>query len=740
MRPVPCGRALLRALSLFFVAAAAAFAGETALRIPRVARAPQLEDFISGRPREAEAVISEFFQREPGDGVPASQATTAYLSYDEHNFYVAFVCKDDPKLIRARMVKRDRIFTDDRVTFGLDTFHDHRRAYWFDVNPYNIQGDGIVTDGVDDSADWDAAWHSEARITADGYYVLFAIPFNILRFPNEARQTWGCFFGRIIGRNNETSLWPHMSRRRPGWVEQSADLEGLENLSVGRNVQIIPYGFLSRARYWDKDRYRSDTEPRAGLDAKMVLKDAFTLDLALNPDFSQVESDEPQVTVNQRYEVTYPDKRPFFLDNAALFKLPQELFFSRRIVDPQFGLRLTGKWGGWSMGVLGTDDRAPGAMLEASDRDFEQRTLAGVFRIQREFSDTSTIGILATSRDFGREHNRVGGLDARIRVLPNWFLSGQAATSETRTRDGARMTGPAYRLEFSHDGRHLVSSTAYSDVSPTFRAELGLIPRVDIRELEHRTGYVWRPEARSLKSWGFEVEVEGNWNRLGRLQDWELTPALTFEWERQTFLNVGHSEIFELYAGRGFRRQSRDISASTQWLSWLNLNTLWTTGTSIVYYPAAGRESTLGNSIYGSSGFTLVPRAQLRMENSYIYSSLRTRSQSDAADAGIFVNHIVRSKTNYQFNPALSLRTILDYNAVLPNPSFVDMERTRHMGVDVLLTYMLHPGTALHVGYMDQYDNLAFDPLLSPALQRTAFPDFSTGRQVFVKLSYLFNL
>jgi hypothetical protein len=300
------------------------------VRIPRVTRAPKLADFLQGTPRENELVISDFRQQEPGDGVPVSQPSRAFLSYDDKNFYVAFIFEDNPELIRARIAKREQIMQDDRFTICIDTFHDHRHSYWFDVNPYGVQADGNVTDGVEDDSSWDTLWYSEARITDKGYTGLATIPFKSIRFPTDDDQTWGLIVGRLIKRNNEFSMWPYVSKKRPGFVQQSGDMEGLHGISAGRNVQLIPYGMFTGSRYLDQPaagvaRFRSDREARGGVDGKVVLKDAFTLDVTVNPDFSQVESDAPQVTVNQRYEVYFPEKRPFFMENAGYFKTPQQL-------------------------------------------------------------------------------------------------------------------------------------------------------------------------------------------------------------------------------------------------------------------------------------------------------------------------------------------------------------------------------------------------------------------------------
>ncbi len=173
------------------------------ITIPRVSRAPKLSDFLNGTPREAETRVTDFRQMDPGDGDPVSQPTTAFLSYDAKNLYVAFIAKDDPKLIRARVAKRKQILTDDRITINIDTFHDHRHAYWFDVNPYAVQFDGITTDGYGDDFSWEGLWYTEAKITEDGYVVLITIPFKTLRFSNAPKQQWGVLLGRFIQRNNE---------------------------------------------------------------------------------------------------------------------------------------------------------------------------------------------------------------------------------------------------------------------------------------------------------------------------------------------------------------------------------------------------------------------------------------------------------------------------------------------------------------------------------------------------------
>jgi len=333
--------------------------------------------------------VSGFLQNEPGDGVPVSQPTDLYLSYDDDHLYAVFVCKDEPSKIRARMAKREDVFSDDLAVIHLDTFRDRRRFYIFAATPNAIQLDGIFTEGQGET-DWtfDTVWHSEGRLTPDGYVVIMAIPFRSIRFPKSPAQTWGILACRIIRRDAETSCWPYITQRVEGTAQQMATLEGLDNVSPGRNLQFIPYGVFAHARFLDPQTpaFRTDNDGRVGLDAKIVLRDALTFDIALNPDFSQVESDEPQVTVNQRFEVFFPERRPFFVENAGLFQTPldqyeRSLFFSRRIVDPQYGVRMTGKLGRWALGALAMDDQAPGRLLPSTDPSHERRAGIGILRI-----------------------------------------------------------------------------------------------------------------------------------------------------------------------------------------------------------------------------------------------------------------------------------------------------------------------------------------------------------------------
>lgn len=721
-----------------------AAADQATLQIRRVAEPPELEDFLDGAPADHGVEVDGFVQREPDDGKPVTQPTKAYVSYDDKNLYVVFVCKDtDPAKIRARMAGREQIFSDDTVAVGFDTFQDRQRSYVFLANPLGIQADAILTEGRGTDWKFDTLWHSRGQLTADGYIVWMAIPFKSLRFSNADVQTWGIALERDIPRTNESAFWPNISRKVEGVVQQYATLNGLERVSPGRNVQFIPYGVFAGARVLDTSTADRDTtgDARVGLDAKLVIRDQLTLDLAANPDFSQVESDEPQVTINQRFEVFFPEKRPFFIENSAFFQTPESLFFSRRIADPQLGARLTGKVGRWAVGGLVMDDRAPGQRVSPSDAAFGARAAIGVVRAQREFGQQSSIGALVTTRDFGSTSNRVFSVDTRLKLNPNWVFTGQAIASTTALADGTHLGGPAFVAGLNRSGRNFSYFLNYNDRDPEFRSSLGFIPRVDIRQAQQFMSYRWRPQKRRLLSFGPNLFALVNWTHDGTLQDWEVRTPMEFNWTGQTGLFVRRIEKSELFRGQSFRQHINDVSFGTAWLKWLEFWVFADEATRPNFFPANGAPPYLAHAVDGYVEVVVRPAPHIRVSQTYIYSRLSVRDDDRPAGVSgtpvIFDNHLLRSRLNYQFTRELSLRLIVDYNAVLPNASLVGVDREKQFSTDFLVTYLVNPGTALYVGYTDRYENLARDP--GRPVDRLGAPSTSTARQFFVKTSYLWR-
>ena len=725
--------------------------------IPRVDEAPALEDFLEMKPSPRLAgrmlKVTNFTQTLPRDGEPVSQPTDAYLGYDSEHIYVVTVAFDaQPGLIRARVTPREKFSGDDKIDVFLDTFHDERRAYGFTCNPLGVQMDGRWTEGGNFDSSFNAIWHSKGRLTDRGYVLWMAIPFRSLRFPAVTQQEWGLVLIRWIPRNNENSAWPWVKGTIDGRLNQGATMVGIEGISPGRDIQVVPYGFVRSFRALetrDPERVAFNSrsaEPDAGLDAKFVIASRFALDVAANPDFSQIESDEPQITVNRRFEVLFKERRPFFLENADFFSTPINLFFSRRITEPRLGLRLTGKQGPYTIGTLVADDEAPGKAVLPDDPLHGSRAKFGVVRVNRDLFRDATVGFLFTDRELGGGHNRVGSVDSRFKLTPNWVATLQAAASSTRSPDGAASTGPAYAATLRREGRHFTQSTGYLDISPEFQTRTGFVNRTGIRSVTQQFNYLFRPEGRSLLSWGPSLGASGIWDHDdGTRLDWDLQAQLNVELTRQTkvgfFYNPGRERLRPgdfagLAAGADFSTRSHGISLSSQYVSQLTFSGTYTSGQAINLVPLRSEMPTPADSVEATLTFTARPNRHLLSENTYVLSRLTSIGTGER----IFSNHILRSRWNWQFSPELALRVILQYDAVFANPSRSRLETRRTFNADVLFTCLVNPWTALHVGYNGNLQNIALQPTDVGARIVRAGGMFQDARQFFIKFSYLVPL
>lgn len=515
-----------------------------------------------------------------------------------------------------------------------------------------------------------------------------------------------------------------------------ATLEGLERISRSHNAQIIPYiaGANSRS-LGEGPGLTKSSDLRVGVDGKYVFRDALTLDFTVNPDFSQVESDDPQVTLNQRYEVFYPEKRPFFFDNAAYFSTPVNLFHSRRVVDPGAGARLTGKIGNWTIGLLGTNDRAPGKSVSLTDPQRGDLASIGVARVTREIGKQSSAGAFFSDREFGPSYNRVAAADLNWRFDPSWTLRAQGIHSDDRERNSAATAGSAVFVQVSGGDRNGAYAATYSAFDPDFRAPLGFIRRVGIRQSDQFLSYYWHPKSGPVTSVGPSTSQSVVYDYSGRLTDWTGGSQFDISFRGPTRLTVSRYTSYEYYLGRNFVKALTGTSFYTARLKWMDVFGSYYRGDAVNYVPAAGLQPFLGLSDIANLGAN-IHFARFRVESYYTYTRLRSKS-SDV----VFNNHIARSKLNYQFTRALSARAILDYYAQLPNEYLIDQTRFKQLGADVLITYMVHPGTALYIGYSNRFQNLGIDPanprLLIPI---GGVPLFQTSHLLYFKLSYLLRL
>ena len=748
-----------------------AFAAPPSIQIPRIETAPTLADFEGMQPdlrvSKSMVKVTGFIAREPADGAEPSQNTDVYLAYDDHNLYAVFICWDkEPDKIRARMTRREDIFSDDSVEIMIDTFNDARRGYVFAANPLGVQWDALWTEGsigngqpADFSGfdpSFDTVWNSEGRLTGQGYMLLMAIPFKSLRFPNSDLQQWRIILNRSIPRTNENLFWPRISNQIQGRFNQAASATGIDRISPARNIQLIPYGLLRGFRDID-DRdpnhpfFESRTvQPEVGLDAKFILHDSFVLDATVNPDFSQVESDQPQITVNQRFAVFFPEKRPFFLENSNYFDSPIRLVFTRNIGHPEFGLRLTGKSGPWALGILASDDRAPGEALSPSDPHAGDRATYTIARVNRDILDQSTVGAIFTDREFAGGHNRVGGIDANLKLDPHWRLQGQAVTSSTF--DVIAGTPPAdglgYKLDLERTGRQLNLQSQYLDFSPNFETQTGFVNRVDLRQQILKATYYWRPEGKFLISYGPTLEQFNIWDHSGTPLDYFVYPGFRVDMTRGTYVNFhpfGYDDVRlrpidygTLSRVTAYPQPFWGIDGATSWFKQFELTAFFVSGAGVNFNPAAGQAPAIGHEDQGNFTFTFHAAGRLRIDNAYLLEHVRERDSHLTA----VTNHIFRTKWNYQFTRNLSARLILQYNAVLSNTAISSLSPNKNFNADFLITYLIHPGTAVYVGYNTDLGNLDRNLGLDPVtgtISTTRNSFINDSRQFFVKASYLYR-
>ncbi|MBQ14139.1 MAG: hypothetical protein CMQ17_07035 [Gammaproteobacteria bacterium] len=737
-----------------------AYAADSGVTIPKIDREPFFTDFSGMRPGTAlansMAKVENFVQREPDDGDAATQRTEAYIGYDEEQFYAIFLAFDtDPEQIRANLSSRENIDGDDTVGLTIDTFNDQRAAFSFRSTPFGIQWDARWTEGSSRRAGFDttfeAVWDSEGQLTDQGYMVKMAIPLRSLRFPDSSEQLWRVQFGRDIPRLSERSYWPAYSIGIEGRLNQTAMLTGIRDVSPGNNSQIIPFIFARDVDALDPGaaggpRFDRTAEQDVGIDAKFVFNDSMVLDLTLNPDFSQVESDQPQVTVNERFEVQFPERRPFFVENADFFATDSILVFTRRIVDPEGGVRFTGRAGNYGFGAIAINDEAPGLNRDPSDPLNGEKANIGILRGFRDISDQSRVGFLLTDRELGDGYNRVASLDGRFKLTDNWITNMQFIGTESEpVFGGETTTGYQRNIQVNRTGRTVSTHTHFVETTTNFDTELGFenrFFRADTSGIHNRLDLSFFPEGSTINSWGANVfDVYLNDTKGTRIYH-QLGPGfnLGFDTNRFGLSYTDYTEILRpqdfpgIVSNKRFDYDNWQLSFNNSTLSTLEFGVRYRAGKTLNLVPAAENLPAVADTSRIDIDVLWRPIDRLRVDNTYLLTELETREGGIKA----FTNEIIRSNWNYQFTKELSLRFIAQYEETDSGPAS-RLKDNKNLNFDLLLRYVINPWSAFYVGYNSNQSNFDIvevegerEVIASSDLRRD-------GDQLFVKFSYLFQ-
>ena len=750
--------------------------GRVTVRPRRTTTPPAVDGLLDDAVWSNAARITEFVQREPQDGAPATEDTDIYLAYDDSNLYLAFHAKyDDPGIMRANRVDRDRAgFGDDTISVYFDTFLDQQRAYVFSVNGYGVQGDSIVggrgggggggggfggggRGGVPrGDRSWDALFTSGGQPVADGFTAEMAIPFKSLRYParpGDAPHTWGFQVVRRIRGKDETVVWSPVSRDIAGFLPQMGVLDGMTGLSTSRNLEMQPTFTAFRYGAFDETAgglVDGEPQPEFGANFKYGVTPNLIADFTLNPDFSQIESDRPQVEVNQRFALFYPELRPFFLEGAEIFQIqaPVTVVHTRTIVDPQYGAKLTGKAGKTTLGVLFASDE--GASLGVDDRldpAFGQSAQTFVGRARYDLYSESFIGAIVTDREFLDGYSRLVGADSNFRIGATHQLGFRAFGTDRRSAQSGPQVNPcpstadveapaacgghAMDFGFRKRGRNLSYSIDSFALSPDFRTDVGFVRRTDQRETEARLEYEWWPQSWVI-SWGPEVRYGRNYNFDQVLEDEQFRAGVSANFAKNIRYSFDVDQDMERYYGFDFEKRRYRMFGNVNTSRVLSFGTGFDWGDE-VYFDGAnaflGRESGFRTFINFRPVSRFATNINITTSRFTDPLGLFTAGVNDgerSEDGEIFNVNIFRALNTYQVTDRLALRNITELNTW-----------DGKIALNFLATYRVNSGTAFYIGYDDHYQQ--HERFYDDQVNIIDRGYLQTNRAVFTKIQYLFR-
>ena len=726
--------------------------GRPTVLAPRIADGPRLDGRLDDDVWRTASRLTEFVQQRPLDGAPASEQTEVYVAYDSSSLYFGVHAHySDSGLVRANRVDRDQTTLDDRITLYLDPFLDQQRAFLFSVNGYGVQGDAIVgardrgpggargrrggggggggggsAGSVAPTGDpsWDALFDSAGVLVADGWTAEIAIPFKSLRYPQRGADEvhrWGFQIVRTIESKDESDVWAPISRDVSGFLSQMGVLEGMEGLSLSRNLEIMPTFTAVQAGSRDTTgQFNDDNNAEGGANIKYGITSNLTFDFTYNPDFSQIETDRPQIEVNQRFPINFPELRPFFLEGQELFNIrgPVTLVQTRTIVDPQYGAKLTGKLGRTALALVYANDEAPGKVDDRDDPAFGKTAQVMLARIRYDLYQESNLGVLVTDREFLDGHSRAGGVDGSLRLGSTHQFSFFAFGTNNRGLEGVERKGHIVEANLRKQGRNLSYFLAHYQIDPDFQTESGFVRRVDQKNTSSRMSYRWWPES-WIVNWGPEVNYRRNYDFEGVLQDEQMGLSLDARFARNIDFNASANREMERFREIDFWKTRFTVGGNVRTSRRISFGGEIDTGDQVLFED----NPFLGSGTDFQINMTLRPTSRLQSE--VTLDTSRFIDMRSGIEEEIFDVKIWRAFTTYQFTSRLLVRNIMEYNTF-----------DKRLLANILGTYRVNAGTVFFAGYDARYDQGdRFDGQLFPNNRL-----LRTNHAIFMKLQYLFRL
>lgn len=707
--------------------------------------------------------------------------TEALLMEDGENFYLAFVAEDpDPSQIRAFLRDRDKSWSDDIVGIKIDTYNDQRTAYRFLVNPMGSQIDGIESEVTKRESDaWDGIWDSAGEISDKGYIVEMALPLRMLNFTEkDTIQDWGIELMRFYPRNERLRLSNiYLDRNNNCELCQLHTVEGFSGAKQGDNLIVTPSLVTGRSEEKIDDEWESTNNTEASLDVRWGISPDLLLNATINPDFSTVETDNAQLNVNNNFALFFPEKRPFFLDNADYFDSNYNLVYTRNINAPNAGAKLTGRKDDHSFGLFITDDDTTNILIPgnraSSIAEIDDESKAAALRYRYNYNPDITLGWISTLRSAEDYQNVVNGIDGRIKLSTYDVFKFQTIVSSTeypsdlfeqfcyaddsedctkpeetectygdcdynekvlRTLKDDSFTGHAIRASYRHNDEKWFYRVNYNKQSSDFRGDLGFISRVDFNKWSIGGERKWYAEP---GQWWTKATIYSDWdifhNDNGELieKEWDLVARI--EAKHSSNLRLGLTSRDKV--GSRIDKSSLAIDANTTLFNEKRINL------------SGGIRPILGlrlhaNLHYGDAiDFSSNRLGKTKQFNTSIdwnankHLELRFKqvfNQLNADDANVFTARLTDMRATYQFSIKSFLRFTLVYNNTNRNPYnylYTDPEditaSSKNLSTELLYAYKINPQTVFYLGYSDgHYTEEEFSELEQQ------------NRSIFAKFSY----
>ncbi len=756
-------------------------AGRLEVRIPRIEADATIDGSLDEPVWASAALLTGFSQYAPNDGVPAADSTQVLVWYSPTAIHFGIRAFESHGAPSATLADRDHMFADDNIQILLGTFHDGRQALMFAVNPLGVQGDGSIVEGRNTGAGGfiggavvgreqadlspDYVFQSKGHVTPWGYEVEVRVPFKSLRYQPAHEQKWDLNIVRQVKHSGFEDSWAPARRAAASFIGQAGTLTGLTDLRRGLVVDLNPEATGKVSGTPGAGGFEHDWgNPQFGGNVRWGITNNLTLNGTVKPDFSQVESDAGQLAFDPRQALFFAEKRPFFLEGSELFQVPNNLIYTRRIVQPVAAVKLAGKSFGTNVGLL-----------SAVDEDFASATgshpVFNIVRAVRDIGSTSRIGFAYTDRVDGANYNRVADVDGRIVFGGIYSVNFQLAGSRTRT-NGVTSTAPLWLAQVSRRGRAVGFTGSIGAIADDFQSQSGFISRAGIVHAYVDPSYtIYGKQGAFIERFTGDIVVDGIWQYQnfihGRnIQDRKLHFNANFGLKGGWAVGGGYflesfgydSALFADYrlevarAGGGldtipFTGQPTIpnsefiIQVGTPAWKHFSANGFFLYGHDENFFEWAS-----ASLIYSGLNVSYRPTDRLRADFSYNWQQVNRRTDGSLVNVG----RIPRLKLEYQLARPLFVRVVGQYvqqktdslrddsrtgaPILLAGPDGLERSAassSNFFHADVLVSYQPVPGTVLFLGYgSDMTDAGAF-----------RFSNLTrTSDSFFAKLSYLFRL